>query len=166
MGTSPEGREADRSSRPRTHPGRTAPEQTHPSVIEQAHDIRGALHLETVADPAGATRMRREFTRWLRIDVADPQSQDIVLAVYEALANAAEHAYTDRSDGSDTMWLTAHRGPNEVRIAVADTGQWRPHTGAGAPFRGRGLALMRALMTHVHLRSDTRGTLVQLRTTV
>lgn len=131
-------------------------------AADTTHDLRAPLTLDTLADPAGATRARRAFARWLGIDVEDPHGQDIILAVYEALANAAEHAYADHLDGPGTMYLTAHRGPEHVRITVADRGQWRAQT--GAPFRSRGLELMRALMSQVHLHSDPHGTIVQLQT--
>lgn len=133
-------------------------------VAEKSHDTRAAYSLDTVADAAGATRIRRGFADWLGIDVEGAQGEDVVLAVYEALANAAEHAYADDPGGPGTMWLTAHRSLGHVRIAVADRGHWRAPT--GAPFRSRGLELMRALMAQVHVRTDQHGTLVQLRTAV
>lgn len=133
-------------------------------VADTVRDTRTALRLDTVADATGATRVRREFTTWLGIDVENNVCEDIVLAVYEALANAAEHAYDGHPDGPGTMWLTAHRAQRYVRVRVADRGQWRPD--AGSASRGRGLELMRSLMTHVHLSSDAHGTVVQLRTAV
>lgn len=107
-----------------------------------------------------AARARRDFTDWLAIDVTGDQRDDIVLAVYEALANAAEHAYAEHSDTVGMMSLTAHRGPTLLRVTVADRGHWR--TGTGGPFRSRGLLLMRRLMSHVDLTSDDHGTVVYL----
>lgn len=131
---------------------------------ETGCDLRAPLTFDSVADPPGATRARRVFANWLAIDVEDPHRQDIVLAVYEALANAAEHAYADHPDEAGTMCLTAHRGPDHVRITVADRGHWRAPT--EAPFRSRSLELMRALMSQVHLHSYPHGTIVQLRSAV
>lgn len=123
-------------------------------------DIRAALQLDSVADPAAATRARRDFTAWLGIDVIGEQGEDIILAVYEALANAAEHAYAEHPDAGGSMSLTAHRGPTQVHVTVADRGHWRIET--GDPLRSRGLLLMRQLMTHVALTSDQHGTVVHL----
>lgn len=86
------------------------------------NDIRVALRLDTVADPPGATRVRREFTTWLGVDVESSEAEDIVLAVYEALANAAEHAYDGHPDGPGSMRLIAHRAERYVRITVSPTG--------------------------------------------
>lgn len=87
--------------------------------------------------------------------------EDLVLAVYEAIANAAEHAYAGHLSGPGLMWLQAHRAIDHVLIIVSDRGRWRtPHPGG---VRGRGIPLMRVLIPDVDTRCDDRGTVVRLR---
>src|SRR6476660_10129714 len=82
--------------------------------------------VDAVADPETAAHIRREFSEWLRRCVTlDPtKSSDVVLAVNEAMANAAEFAYCERP------------GPMHVRadydgtaatltVTVTDEGAWR-----------------------------------------
>ena len=61
------------------------------------------------ADARTAERFRRDVRLWLRRSFAlsEDRIADIVLAVYEALANAAEFAYL-AAPGDGTMRLAAH----------------------------------------------------------
>ena len=61
-----------------------------------------------LADAACAAQMRQEFSVWLRRYFAldETQVSDVVLAVNEALANAAEFAYS-------TVDRLAHRRPRD-----------------------------------------------------
>ncbi|HEX6405094.1 MAG TPA: ATP-binding protein [Pseudonocardiaceae bacterium] len=103
------------------------------------------------------------------ISRAEPAGQldDIVLAVSEAVSNAAEHAYWDRPPGmielSAGVEITPG-GQRRVTLVVRDHGHWRP-----APRddegRRRGIPLMRACMDSVTIaQPDNRaGTRVVLR---
>lgn len=126
-------------------------------------DVRAALRTTTRATTAEATRLRRLFAAWLVLDVGDDDVVDaLVLAVYEALANAAEHAYAGSATGP--MHLEARRGATTTRVTVTDEGRWRP--GRTGRFRGHGLPAMRHLVDAVHIVRDTRGTRVELCTAV
>lgn len=126
-------------------------------------DVRAVLRATTRATAAEATRLRHLFAAWLVSDVADDDTVDgLVLAVYEALANAAEHAYAGSVSG--LMHLEARRRATTIRVTVSDEGRWR--TGRSGPFRGRGLPTMRTLFDAVHVIRGAHGTRVELRSAV
>lgn len=133
-----------------------------PSWVRQLIvDIRAPLQAEVVATVHNATVLRRQLLDWLILDLPIDTVGDLVLAVYEAIANAAEHAYADHADGPGPMRLDARRAADHVLIAVSDEGRWRAPTGAGC--RGRGIPLMRLLAQNVHTHRDHRGTVVHFR---
>lgn len=129
---------------------------------DQLLDVRPPLDITGTADGHTAARARREFTIWLARDLAaGALLDDLVLAVYEALANAADHAYTPTSAG--LVRLLAHRSRDAVHITVSDRGTWREEP-ATESFRGRGLSLIRLLVRHVHIESGPTGTTMHLST--
>jgi anti-sigma regulatory factor (Ser/Thr protein kinase) len=71
--------------------------------------------------------------------------------------NAIEHAHALTKRPFEVELL---RGPREVTVVVRDRGRW--HEG-GSEDRGRGLPLMRALMTDVRIAPSEEGTAVTLR---
>lgn len=80
----------------------------------------------------------------LGADVVD----DLVLATSEALENCCDHAFTGTGAGAVTMTLVARVSGERLTISVVDDGSWRdadPERGG----RGRGLAMMRALVDEV-----------------
>jgi serine phosphatase RsbU (regulator of sigma subunit) len=82
---------------------------------------------------------------------------NVTLAVSEAAANAVEHAYGARAA---TFTVTGERTADEVSVVVADSGSWR----AAQPYgRGRGLAIMRALVDSAEIERGESGTTVTLR---
>ena len=91
----------------------------------------------------------------IRADV----TEEIVLAIGEACANAIEHAYRDRP-GDLTVELKLRSG-DEVQAEIRDDGQWRDEGLAST--RGRGMTLMRALMDTVEVRPGASGTTVVMR---
>lgn len=122
------------------------------------------LDVTTSATVPNATTLRRTFRRWVKALVGDDDTNDLTpltLAVYEALANAAEHAFaTQREPGAMRLHATAADG--EITVTITDNGTWRPPalpTGR----RGRGLPLMHKLTTEAHVEPDLRGTTVRLR---
>lgn len=121
------------------------------------------LDLAAEATPISARHLRVRFQQWLRIiGIAAPLVEDLVLAVYEALANAVEHAYPPEHP-NPMIHLQAQLADDQLLITITDHGRWLappPHPG----YRGRGLAVMRALTTEVDLHSTDHGTTVQLRT--
>jgi serine/threonine-protein kinase RsbW len=124
-------------------------------------DIRPPLRAEGAATPQDAARLRHELAAWLALDVPDEPLDDLVVAAYEAIANAAEHAYADHTNTAGPIHLHAHRTRDGVFITVADEGEWRIPSGQG--FRSRGLALMHLLVPDVHIGPNHTGTAVHLR---
>lgn len=115
---------------------------------------------EAAAVPAQATALRRSFASWLgEWGVPAGFADDAQLAVYEALANAADHAYPEGVDG--TMALTATVERDAFVVSVSDWGRWiEPPT---VTRRGRGLHLMRGLAHEVTIATSATGTTVTLR---
>ena len=128
---------------------------------EHRDDIRPPLSAEAVATAHDAARLRRELAAWLAPDVPDEPLDDLVLAAYEAIANAAEHAYADHPDSAGPIHLHAHRTRDCVTVTVTDEGTWRVPTGRG--FRSRGLALMHLLVPDLQIGPNGTGTAVRLR---
>lgn len=85
-----------------------------------------------------------------------------MLAVSEAVTNAAEHAYPRGEPGPVEIGARVMAGPNGTRricVSVADRGRWcDPLSGR----RRRGLVLMRAACAHVAVHGDACGTRVML----
>jgi serine/threonine-protein kinase RsbW len=128
----------------------------------------GAERFERIgvtADPRTAARTRDEFASWLRgaFDLDPNRASDLVLAIYEALANTAEFAYL--SPGlTGTMDVRAAYDPGEfaLLVTVADRGRWRTAAPTGDRSRGRGIALMKALADRASIQTSTGGTTVRL----
>jgi serine/threonine-protein kinase RsbW len=130
-------------------------------------DSRTRFALRNVlADAARASQMRQEFSVWLkRYFTLDPtRVSDMVLAVNEALANAAEFAYsTVTQPGAMHLLADYDTGSAVLTVTVTDDGAWRIadaekkiHT------RGRGILLMRALADRATFDSTPAGTKVCL----
>ncbi|MFN8031857.1 MAG: ATP-binding protein [Mycobacterium sp.] len=117
------------------------------------------------ADARNAGRVRDEFAGWLRarVDLDDIRFNDVVLAVNEALANAAEFAYL-RIPGVGTLDVEAvpDRDAATLTVTITDQGCWREPAPA-TQRRGRGIPLMRALADDVTIDTSALGTTVCLR---
>jgi serine/threonine-protein kinase RsbW len=122
--------------------------------------------MEAVADPENAARIRREFSDWLcQYFTLDPtKASDVVLAVNEAMANAAEFAYVS-AERPGTMDVRADYDPraDTLSVTVTDQGAWRSADPATKELkRGRGLPLMHALADRTTVDSSAAGTRVCL----
>ncbi|MCX2710922.1 ATP-binding protein [Mycolicibacterium sp. J2] len=116
------------------------------------------------AAPERAAVLRHEFSEWLRGNFTlDPtKASDIVLAVNEALANAAEFAYVN-VDQPGQMHLTADhdRQLGILTVTVSDEGSWRTKDPTVTdPARGRGIPLMHALSDRATIDTTPTGTQV------
>ncbi|MDN5859136.1 MAG: ATP-binding protein [Pseudonocardia sp.] len=139
-------------------PGGVAPDGDPRRIRAPSHTIRADLHLELVATDDNATLLRHRFADWLAVDVPSEVLDDIVLAVYEALANATEHAYADHAG---PVSLQAYRADDHLVVVVTDDGVWRAHT--ADPLRRRGIPMMRLLVPTVDIDRRVTGTTVRLR---
>ncbi|MGH2781735.1 MAG: ATP-binding protein, partial [Thermoleophilaceae bacterium] len=81
------------------------------------------------------------------------------MACHEACSNAIEHGY-GFGDGSFT--IDARVEDSRVVLEVVDSGRWVERPDGPLPHRGRGLALIEALMDAVKLSHDGGGTRVRM----
>jgi len=119
------------------------------------------LHLDLVATPAVLPGIRRRLGTWLSgIGMGEQDRVGVMVAVGEATANAAEHAYRGAEPGP--MSVTAHVDVDGVlTVTVRDEGTWRPPDRDPGD-RGRGLLIMRQLVDGVTLDERPDGTTVTL----
>ena len=121
------------------------------------------------ADAATAARVRAELDGWLRTHVAADAARvnDVLLAVYEGLANVAEYAYLGYPTPG-TVDVKAHLDcdAGALTVTVTDYGHWQsPRLDSSDPahrLRGRGIPLMKALANDASIRTTTAGTQVRL----
>lgn len=83
-------------------------------------------------------------------------AEDVMLASYEAMANAVEHAYRG---GDGDMELSGRLGDGRLTVTVTDWGTWKPYDEQD-PARGRGLILVRGLSHGSELLHRDDGTTV------
>ena len=122
-----------------------------------------------VAATGLARRIWPAESRWLGairaelLALTEDDLDDVVLAVNEAASNSIEHAYAPGTlDGTvEVTFWTEHRG---FSIQVLDHGRWREPSGSDSS-RGRGIMLMRRLMTAAVIDHDGPGTRVLLSVT-
>jgi serine/threonine-protein kinase RsbW len=141
--------------------------------------------------PASQSVVRHAVARWLEgAHWPEHGVEDITLAVTEAVANVIEHAYLDHDPGAIHLyaWITATADPplvpdgrpalstspppagnaatrgRKVIVVVSDRGRWDPKRRSVDlnRHRGRGIAMMTALMAAVHIQRSSNGTAVVL----
>jgi anti-sigma regulatory factor (Ser/Thr protein kinase) len=119
------------------------------------------LEVTVPATAHNATVLRGAFRRWVDCLIDDDVADDLTLAVYEALANAAEHAFIAHP-APGLIWLHALITDGQIIITVTDNGSWRCPTDSNG-HRGRGLPLIHQLTTEARLTQSSDGTTVCLR---
>ncbi|MBG6102854.1 signal transduction histidine kinase/serine phosphatase RsbU (regulator of sigma subunit)/DNA-binding response OmpR family regulator [Micromonospora vinacea] len=125
-------------------------------ALEAAELNRFALRLP--ADPTRLSVLRKRLEDFLVAhSVGETDLFDLTVAVSEAAANAIEHPIHPAEAMISVEVAIEDR---TVTATVRDSGQWRESTGAG--FRGRGLALIKAL-GELSVRRTDEGTEVTLR---
>ncbi|MCW2740162.1 MAG: anti-sigma-factor antagonist [Blastococcus sp.] len=119
------------------------------------------LRLELLALPAALPGVRRRLGAWLAgLGMGEQDRVGVMVAVGEACANAAEHAYRGSEPGP--MWVSAQVDVDGVlTVRVRDEGTWRPPDRDPGD-RGRGLLIMRQLVDGVVLEEQDQGTAVTL----
>ena len=119
--------------------------------------------IDAVADPQGDARSDASLGL-----VGTPfharryKVSDVVLAVNEAMANAAEYAYVTAEQPGAMHVLADYDGTAAtLTVTVTDEGAWRNVDPATTELsRGRGIPLMRALSDHATVDSSDAGTRV------
>lgn len=106
--------------------------------------------------------VREAMRGWLTSAAVDRgDAEMLVLAAGELCANAVEHAYPGAGEGSVEIALS--RSPDgALALVVRDRGRWRPPP-ADPGVRGRGLAIVRGLMSSVDIDESVDGTTVSAR---
>ncbi|MET0415255.1 MAG: SpoIIE family protein phosphatase, partial [Actinoplanes sp.] len=121
----------------------------------------GPLELDFPADADRLAPVRSALRGWLARCGIDPAtSQNVLVAAGEACANAIEHGHRHLPRGR--IRLRAAATADNLHLTITDTGRWKTPQPAANPHRGRGLTLMRALMTEVTVTTGTAGTIVGL----
>ncbi len=115
------------------------------------------LGIVVPASKDGLVDMRARLRSWLDDgNVGDDAAGEVVLATWEACANAIEHA---QEPSKATFRLDARLDDADwIRLEVRDSGRWKP--GNGTVGRGLGLGLMRSLMRTVDVQAKSVGTTV------
>ncbi|MDA0142155.1 SpoIIE family protein phosphatase [Solirubrobacter deserti] len=111
------------------------------------------LRLWFAARPDQLAVVREAMRGWLEsagVDRGDGEM--LVLAAGELCANAVEHAYPEGRDGAVEVAMARDPG-GTVSLVVRDRGRWRPPA-VDPGDRGRGLAIVRALMGGGGVKSD------------
>jgi serine/threonine-protein kinase RsbW len=100
--------------------------------------------------------LRHEIAAWLDSIGVPPDPRDaVVLAVHEAAANAIEHA-------TGRVTVRGARDGEKLLLVVSNSGRWRGPRAVDVA-RGRGLTIMRGLMTNLEIRTNPEGTTVRMR---
>jgi anti-anti-sigma factor len=125
--------------------------------------LSAPLELDLDADSAQLSRVRRQVVGWAASAGLDPDTtQDLELAVGEAVANSVEHAYRD-TDRRGRVKVTLDRDAvGDLTVTVADSGVWHPPA-ADPGYRGRGLQIINTLATDVELHHGPGGTSLRFR---
>ena len=113
-----------------------------------------------VGKPGALVEVRHHLERWAaNTGLSASALADLVLSTYEALANAAEHAYPSGHGAVDLV--AARTTDGRVLVAVRDHGRWRPPP-ADPGFRGRGLLMINALSRRAEVKQGPHGTTVHM----
>ena len=102
--------------------------------------------------------LRRELKAWLTsVQVVGDVTDEIILATHEAAANAIEHARM----GTEVT-VRGVRDESKVLIVVANSGAWIAPRSLDE-MRGRGLILMKQLMSDLEIQVKSQRTVVRMR---
>ena len=129
-------------------------------VAHRRAEATEPLELDLSAVPAALPTVRRRLGAWLAgLGMGEQDRVGVMVAVGEAAANAAEHAYRGAEPGR--MQVTAAVDVDgQLTVTVRDQGRWRPPDRDPGD-RGRGLLIMRQLVDGVVLQGE-HGTTVTL----
>jgi anti-sigma regulatory factor (Ser/Thr protein kinase) len=117
------------------------------------------------AESSQLAPVRQALRTWLERCQLPPQTaQSVLVAAGEACANAIEHGH--RHTPGQPVRLRAEAYVDDLRLIIADTGQWKTPQPEANAHRGRGMTLMKAMMQDVTVSSGAAGTTVQMRTRI
>lgn len=138
-----------------------------PQNVSNIDDRSRFVRTRVAADARSAARARAEFGVWLEryFSLDDDRFNDLLLAVNEAIANAAEFAYVDAAERGTVDVRAAYDGDSDtLAVIVDDRGRWRQKKPVQyrQQMRGRGIPLMEALADDVAIDRTAQGTRVTL----
>lgn len=138
-----------------------------PQNVSNIDDRSRFVRTRVAADARSAARTRAEFGVWLgrHFSLDDDRFNDLLLAVNEAIANAAEFAYVDAAErGTVDVRAAYDRDSDTLAVIVDDRGRWRQKKPVQyqQQMRGRGIPLMEALADNVAIDRTAQGTRVTL----
>jgi serine phosphatase RsbU (regulator of sigma subunit)/anti-sigma regulatory factor (Ser/Thr protein kinase) len=117
------------------------------------------LDLRLPTAPRSLDLVRDALRAWLEYaPTTQTEAHDVVLATWEACANAIEHP--DRTDRNGRFGVRAELEESAVTVTVTDCGRWLAETERAD--RGLGLRLIEAVMTSVEIDVTDDGTSVRL----
>lgn len=142
-------------------------------VDHQTHNVSSSddrfrfVRKRIAADPHSAARARAEFGQWLgrHFSLDAERFNDLLLAVNEAIANAAEFAYVNSVHRGTVDVVAAYdEDSDRLAVTVIDRGRWRSHSPAPPrqELRGRGIPLMELLADDLHIDRTPHGTSVTM----
>ncbi|MEB4211183.1 ATP-binding protein [Mycobacterium sp. 94-17] len=125
------------------------------------------VRTRVAADARNAAQTRAEFGVWLErhFSLDGDRFSDLLLAVNEAIANAAEFAYIDAAERGTVDVRAAYDVDSDtLAVSVDDRGRWRQKMPVQyqQQMRGRGIPLMEALADGVAIDRTQQGTRVTL----
>ncbi|WP_311931822.1 SpoIIE family protein phosphatase [Microbispora sp. H11081] len=119
------------------------------------------LEMTFPAESSQLAPVRKALRSWLgQCDLPAQIVQNVLVAAGEACANAIEHGH--RHAPGDIVRLRAEASVDNLRLTVADTGRWKAPQPEVNAHRGRGVALMRAMMQQVTITPGPSGTTVDM----
>jgi serine/threonine-protein kinase RsbW len=119
-----------------------------------------SYHVDATATDTGA--VRQALMAWARRSGIGGEPQyALVLACYEAMANAVIHAYSSDPGQVDVQAVIIDYHNERILTAtVTDHGRWKPP--ASKSFGGYGLTLVRQLAHHHDIEPTDDGTIVRM----
>lgn len=144
----------------RVHAPHDRPDDVAVLVAHRRATALQPLVLDLTAVPSSLPGVRRRLSSWLTgLGMGEQDRVGVMVAVGEACANAAEHAYRGSPPGP--MHVRAAVDVDGVlTVTVRDEGTWRPPDRDPGD-RGRGLLIMRQLVDGIVL-EEQGGTTVTL----
>ncbi|MFJ9732058.1 SpoIIE family protein phosphatase [Streptomyces sp. NPDC101171] len=119
------------------------------------------LEISFPAESSQLAPVRQALRSWLaQCDLPPNTVQNVLVAAGEACANAIEHGH--RHAPGEAVRLRAEALVDNLLLTVADSGRWKAPQPERNAHRGRGVALMRALMQHVSITPGPSGTTVDM----
>ena len=129
-----------------------------------ARSAPARFHRRLPPSPDELVGLRRDLRAWFEpAGILHSETEEMLVAIGEAVTNAIEHAYTGRLPAPVDIELErcdTEPGTARVSVVVRDRGAWRVPNGDAT--RGRGLHLMRAFCPELEVVRDAHGTEVRL----